>query len=304
MLHSAIAKWERSFGLYESILHSFFELKWTLEDRSPYAGGSEGRLPANYLDGPNTPPLSSGGGIYLSSCTATLQSVFFRLNSVEHPVAAFGGAAVISTASTSQKKSAVSFLYCSFVSNWAVANIAGGGAVVAVTEVDVVLESTLFLTNRIVGTGKCLRDLDENTECPASFGGAVAVFARGSISARDCRFERNGADCQNRWGTGCGVHGGAVAVSGEGLCSLAASFLLGNVVNCTTLIGCWTGAGGAVYGDHRALVGMTGCDVLENSVTGIGQGGGVAASQAALTLVERTRIMNNTAREGSKCKEF
>ncbi len=156
----------------------------------------------------------------------------------------------------------------------------------------------------------CVLHLSEPGE--RSFGGAV-LSVGGTLRIVDSNLTDNWSECSNVYGTGCGSHGGAASVAQLGTLELRSCRVQRNAANCSVARGCTDGSGGAgdssdkcfldpqaafdtVYGDSGSTT-VGDCVVDENTATGYGGGGAVAAVGGRVAVVS-TSIANNTAHEG------
>lgn len=187
---------------------------------------------------------------------------------------------------------------CIFVDNIVARGVVVGGGAVAAWHSNLTLQNSSFLRNSAFANGSCV-NLDGNgLKCPSSFGGSVVLSNVEVAQFQNCTFSENSCNCRGSFATGCTVKGAALSVSGSASdCQISSSMFFHNVANCSSLNGCKTGHGGAIYGDSGvAIVDLS--LFQNNSASGIGSGGAIAALNAFVGYFNHVGVFSNSARQG------
>jgi hypothetical protein len=177
------------------------------------------------------------------------------------------------------------------------AGLAAGGGMSAGAPGYIESTSVVFFENQAIASGDCFY-VDKLLQCPSSFGGALFVHATVSVVMSD--LSRNSAYCDSRYP--CIAHGGAIAVSNLGaVLNMSNSLCVHNAALCHRSGAggsCMSGQGGCLYGDLGSVTVSAQTSIDSNYVTGIGGGGGVYSAGKLAVTVTKSRVTNNTAREG------
>ena len=226
--------------------------------------------------------------IFLSS--AFLSSITFAHNSAANAFVALGGAVLVAETSECVVTN------CTFSSNSVSAIVAAGGALAAIQQSRLIVRSSTFADSAATARGYCARGLaDAVTRCPVSFGGAIAVSAS-DVELVDTTLISSTATCINGLHN-CTSHGAAVAVLQDARLAITGSTCELNRLACPEASHCNLGDGGCLYIDS-SVVELNTSRVRNNTVDGIGGGGGVFGAGSCVLRLSQSDISGNTAREG------